>query len=166
MLHWKNHVQLIDLTPSDNPVLHTFDPKLGSSQSISTRFLSTRQAETDLNQTSQGFSVECHQRKYPTWSHCNRVWLSLSFGSLHFKRLDLLIAFTVPVFEKQAKRKLVRHSKLFFFEVGVYRSLRPKGSKSSRRIILWSSAFCPTAKKKCWSWKGFGCCLRIKFYWI
>ena len=39
---------------------------------------------------------------------------------------DLLIAYTIPVFKKRAKRLLASQSKFYFFDVGVYRSLRPK----------------------------------------
>jgi uncharacterized protein len=39
---------------------------------------------------------------------------------------DLLIAYTIPVFKKRAKRVLVAQSKFYFFDVGVYRSLRPR----------------------------------------
>jgi len=40
---------------------------------------------------------------------------------------DLLIAEVLPVFSKRAKRALVSHGKFYFFDVGVYRALRPKG---------------------------------------
>lgn len=40
---------------------------------------------------------------------------------------DLLIAFTLPAFDKRAQRKVVQHPKFFFFDLGVYRALRPKG---------------------------------------
>lgn len=40
---------------------------------------------------------------------------------------DLLIGFKVPVFTKRAKRVTVQHPKFYFFDVGVYRALRPKG---------------------------------------
>jgi predicted AAA+ superfamily ATPase len=40
---------------------------------------------------------------------------------------DLLIAYRVPVFTKKAKRKMIAHSKFFFFDVGVYRAIRPTG---------------------------------------
>jgi predicted AAA+ superfamily ATPase len=40
---------------------------------------------------------------------------------------DLLIAFRVPVFARRAKRRLVAHPKFYFFDVGVYRTLRPMG---------------------------------------
>lgn len=40
---------------------------------------------------------------------------------------DLLIAYRVPVFTKRAKRRLVAHPKFYFFDVGVYRALRPMG---------------------------------------
>lgn len=40
---------------------------------------------------------------------------------------DLLLACRLPVFTKRAKRKLVTHSKFYYFDVGVYRRLRPMG---------------------------------------
>jgi predicted AAA+ superfamily ATPase len=40
---------------------------------------------------------------------------------------DLLIAYRVPVFTKKAKRKMIAHPKFFFFDVGVYRTIRPTG---------------------------------------
>jgi predicted AAA+ superfamily ATPase len=40
---------------------------------------------------------------------------------------DLLLSFRVPVFTKRAKRLLVSHAKFFYFDAGVYRSLRPAG---------------------------------------
>jgi predicted AAA+ superfamily ATPase len=40
---------------------------------------------------------------------------------------DLLIAYRIPVFTKKAKRRLVAHPKFYFFDVGVYRTLRPMG---------------------------------------
>lgn len=40
---------------------------------------------------------------------------------------DLLIAARVPVFTKKAKRRMVAHSKFFFFDAGVYRAIRPIG---------------------------------------
>lgn len=40
---------------------------------------------------------------------------------------DLLLSFQVGVFGKRAKRKLVEHAKFYFFDAGVFRSIRPKG---------------------------------------
>lgn len=40
---------------------------------------------------------------------------------------DLLLSFRVPVFTRRAKRHLVAHDKFFYFDTGVYRSLRPAG---------------------------------------
>jgi predicted AAA+ superfamily ATPase len=40
---------------------------------------------------------------------------------------DLLIAKRIPVFTRRAKRGLVAHSKFYFFDCGVFRSLRPSG---------------------------------------
>lgn len=40
---------------------------------------------------------------------------------------DLLLSFQVSIFSKRAKRRLVEHSKFYFFDTGVFISLRPKG---------------------------------------
>jgi predicted AAA+ superfamily ATPase len=40
---------------------------------------------------------------------------------------DLLLAHQLPVFTKRAKRRLIAHPKFYYFDVGVYLSLRPKG---------------------------------------
>ena len=40
---------------------------------------------------------------------------------------DLLLAFRLPVFRKRPKRATVAHDKLYMFDAGVFRSLRPRG---------------------------------------
>ena len=40
---------------------------------------------------------------------------------------DLLLADFLPVFTKRAKRKMSAHSKFYFFDIGVYRTVRPMG---------------------------------------
>ena len=40
---------------------------------------------------------------------------------------DLLIAYRLPVFTRRSRRRMVAHDKFYFFDVGVYRTLRPKG---------------------------------------
>ncbi len=40
---------------------------------------------------------------------------------------DLLIGYRLPVFSKKAKRRLIFHPKFYFFDVGVYRTIRPMG---------------------------------------
>ena len=40
---------------------------------------------------------------------------------------DLLLSFRVPVFTRRAKRHLASHDKFYYFDAGVYRSLRPAG---------------------------------------
>jgi predicted AAA+ superfamily ATPase len=40
---------------------------------------------------------------------------------------DLLIAVRLPVFAKRARRQLAGHDKFYFFDSGVYRSIRPRG---------------------------------------
>lgn len=40
---------------------------------------------------------------------------------------DLLLGYTIPVFEKRAKRQVVSHPKFYFFDPGVFRSLKKQG---------------------------------------
>lgn len=40
---------------------------------------------------------------------------------------DLLIAYRLPVFSKRAKRELITSPKFYYFDVGVYRNIRPMG---------------------------------------
>ncbi len=44
---------------------------------------------------------------------------------------DLLLANRLPVFTKRAKRRMVSHPKFYFFDVGVFRTLRPMGPLDS-----------------------------------
>lgn len=48
---------------------------------------------------------------------------------------DLLIAYRLPVFTKKAKRKMIARQKFFFFDTGVYQTLRPKGPLDSPQEI-------------------------------
>lgn len=45
---------------------------------------------------------------------------------------DLMLAFTLPIFTKRAQRALSSHSKFYFFDTGVFRSLRLKGPMDLR----------------------------------
>lgn len=40
---------------------------------------------------------------------------------------DLLLGFRLPVFTRRARRRLAAHPKFYFFDVGVFRALRPTG---------------------------------------
>jgi len=40
---------------------------------------------------------------------------------------DLLLAFRLPVFSRRAKRLLTQHPKFYYFDAGVFRSVRPAG---------------------------------------
>jgi len=48
---------------------------------------------------------------------------------------DLFLAFSLPVFSRRAKRRLIAHSKFYFFDVGVYKAVRPKGVLDSTQEI-------------------------------
>jgi uncharacterized protein len=48
---------------------------------------------------------------------------------------DLLIGVRIPVFAKRAKRSVISHAKFYFFDCGVFRSLRPTGVLDSREEL-------------------------------
>jgi len=48
---------------------------------------------------------------------------------------DLLLAFRIPVFSKKAKRHLIKHEKFYYFDTGVFRSIRPKGPLDRKEEI-------------------------------
>lgn len=49
--------------------------------------------------------------------------VSQYFGILE----DLLISRQIPIFSKHAKRRLTLHPKFYYFDIGIYRTLKPKG---------------------------------------
>lgn len=48
---------------------------------------------------------------------------------------DLLLAFRVPVFTRRAQRATAKHPKFYYFDTGVFRSLRPQGPLDRREEI-------------------------------
>ena len=44
---------------------------------------------------------------------------------------DLLLASLLPVFTRRAKRRMISHPKFYYFDVGVFRTLRPMGPLDS-----------------------------------
>lgn len=48
---------------------------------------------------------------------------------------DLLIASFLPVFTRRTKRRLVSHNKFFYFDSGVFNTIRPKGPLDSPKEI-------------------------------
>ncbi|OPZ25336.1 MAG: hypothetical protein BWZ02_02507 [Lentisphaerae bacterium ADurb.BinA184] len=55
--------------------------------------------------------------------HTERTTVAGYLGILE----DLLLAFRLPVFARRAHRAVVTHPKFYYFDAGVYRSLRPAG---------------------------------------
>ena len=49
---------------------------------------------------------------------------------------DLLLSYRIPVFTKKAKRATIVHPKFFFFDAGVFRSLRPAGPLDQPQEIM------------------------------
>lgn len=58
--------------------------------------------------------------------------VSAKLAESHFALLeDLLLAIRIPVFTRRAKRRMTSHPKFYFFDCGVYRTLRPRGPLDS-----------------------------------
>jgi predicted AAA+ superfamily ATPase len=49
--------------------------------------------------------------------------------------VDLLLSFELRVFSRRAKRRITSHPKFYYFDTGVFRSLRPKGPLDSPEEI-------------------------------
>ncbi len=56
-------------------------------------------------------------------SHIHRKTVEEYFSILE----DLLIAYRLPAFIKKAKRRVITHPKFYYFDVGVFRTIRPMG---------------------------------------
>jgi uncharacterized protein len=56
--------------------------------------------------------------------------------SAYFSILDdLLIAYRLPIFSNRAKRQTIKHPKFYYFDVGVYQSVRPRGFTDTQAEI-------------------------------
>lgn len=74
-----------------------------------------------------------------SFSHANQINLSNIARECEISRKtienylqilqDLLLAFLIPVFSQRAQRALSHHPKLYIFDAGVFRSLRPQSLK-------------------------------------
>lgn len=48
---------------------------------------------------------------------------------------DLMLGVRLPVFSKKAKRKLIKHNKFYFFDVGIYQAIRPAGPMDQPEVM-------------------------------
>ena len=48
---------------------------------------------------------------------------------------DLLISYELPLFSKRAKRELIKHRKFYFFDTGIFQTLRPRGPLDSDQEV-------------------------------
>jgi uncharacterized protein len=56
--------------------------------------------------------------------------------SAYFSILDdLLIDYRLPIFSNRAKRQTIKHPKFYYFDVGVYQSVRPRGFTDTQAEI-------------------------------
>jgi predicted AAA+ superfamily ATPase len=80
-----------------------------------------------------------------SFSHANQINLSNISRECEVSRKtvesylqilqDLLLAFILPIFSHRAQRALVDHPKLYIFDAGVFRSLRPQSLKDQSSEI-------------------------------
>lgn len=52
---------------------------------------------------------------------------------------DLLLSRELPVFTRRAKRILIKHTKFYFFDCGVFTALRPRGPLDRKEEIEWAA---------------------------
>jgi len=77
---------------------------------------------------------------------------------------DLLLSYRVPVFARRAKRHLVSHAKFYYFDSGVFRSLRPTGPLDSPQEID-GGAFEGLVAQHLRAWIAYGNKACTLYYW-
>jgi predicted AAA+ superfamily ATPase len=77
---------------------------------------------------------------------------------------DLLLAFRVPVFSRRAKRAVATHPKLYLFDAGVYRSIRPSGPLDRPQEIE-GAALEGLVAQHLRAWIGYRSDRHELFYW-
>jgi predicted AAA+ superfamily ATPase len=77
---------------------------------------------------------------------------------------DLLLSFRLPVFTKRARRKTSSHPKLYLFDVGVFRSLRPRGPLD-RPEEIDGAALEGLVAQHLRAWIGYSSRKRDLYYW-
>ena len=77
---------------------------------------------------------------------------------------DLLLSFTLPVFSKRAKRHLITHPKFYFFDVGVFRALRPAGPLDAPSEI-GGAALETLAAQHLRAWNDYGGKRNTLYFW-
>ena len=115
------------------PIFNTTDPHFFLSSYINT-YLREEVLQEGLTRNMQGFTKFLEVAAFSQGSVLNKLNIARETNvkrstiDNYFQILqDLLISYELPVFSKKAKRKLVQHPKFYFFDVGVYQSLKPKG---------------------------------------
>jgi predicted AAA+ superfamily ATPase len=77
---------------------------------------------------------------------------------------DLLLSWRLPVFTRRARRHLISHPKFYFFDTGVYRSLRPTGPLDSPAEI-GGAGLEGLVAQHLRAWQAYGHCAVSLGYW-
>jgi len=77
---------------------------------------------------------------------------------------DLLLAYKVPVFTKRAKRKAIAHQKFYYFDAGLFRSLRPAGPLDRPEEIT-GAALEGLVAQHLVAWNAYGSGESTLYYW-
>ncbi len=77
---------------------------------------------------------------------------------------DLLLGFQLPVFSKRARRSVVVHPKFYYFDVGIFRSLRPAGPLD-RSGDIEGAALEGLVAQHLRAWLAYGKADAELFYW-
>ena len=77
---------------------------------------------------------------------------------------DMLLSYTLPVFTKRAKRHLQSHPKFYFFDTGVFLSLRPEGPLD-RQDAIGGPALEGLVAQHLRAWNAYGNAQHQIFFW-
>lgn len=77
---------------------------------------------------------------------------------------DLLLSFRIMVFSKRAKRKLIAHPKFYYFDAGVFRSIRPAGPLD-RPEEIEGAALEGMVAQHLRAWNAYGGDRHVIYFW-
>src|SRR5262245_36238321 len=116
------------------PATYTYDDPAGYLTTYIDTYLREEVLQEGLTRNASAFTRFLEIASFSQGSTVNYTEIAREVGidrqvvQNYFSILqDLLLSHSLPAFTKRAKRRLVTTEKFYYFDVGVYQNLRPKG---------------------------------------
>lgn len=116
------------------PATYTYDDPVGYLSTYVTTYLREEVQQEGLTRNMSAFTRFLEVASFSQGSTVNYTEVAREVGvdrqviQNYFSILyDLLLSHSLPAFTKKAKRRLITSEKFYYFDAGVYYSIRPKG---------------------------------------